>query len=160
MHCSLLLGLQSSSADKFNWQDFCPVSVLCPPRSHGLFPSYSNQKGQNYKEKYIYERKKVQMGFLHLILPCSWAGIGVPHSGFCKLGFPGIFPICRARMTLFSASLFWMSCKSKLSWNSLERNEAGSCWVIPEGGICRGIGRSWGFCCSGVTLTGWRWMFQ
>lgn len=29
-------ALQSSSADKFNWLDFCPVSVLCPPCSHGL----------------------------------------------------------------------------------------------------------------------------
>lgn len=85
MHCSLLLGLQSSSADKFNWQDFCPVSVLCPPCSRGLFPSYSDKKGQNYKEKYIYDRNKVQMGCLHLILPYNWTGVAVPHSSFCKL---------------------------------------------------------------------------
>lgn len=137
MHCSLLLGLQSSSADMFNLQDFCPVSVLC--HSHGLFPSYSNQKGQNYKEKYIYERNKVQIGFLHLVHPQNGTGIGVPYSSFCKLWFPGAFLIHRARMMVFSASYFGCLASQKWYWNSLDRNEAGSSWVIPEWGICRGM---------------------
>lgn len=110
----------------------CRISVQslsCALHIHmAFFPSYSNQKGQNYKEKYTYERNKVQMGFLHLVLPCNWTGIGVPHSSFCKLWFPEAFPIQSGRMMVFSASyldVFQVKNDTEIAWIEMRQVQLG-----------------------------------
>lgn len=116
-------------------------SLSCALLVHmAFFLPIQIKKGQNYKEKYIYDRNKVQIWCLHFILPCNWAGVAVPHSSFCKLWFPGAFPIHRARMMVFSASYSGCLASQERYSSSLGRNEAGSSWVIPEWGICKGMG--------------------
>lgn len=56
-------------------------SLSCALLVHMAFLSlsYTKVKRQKYKEEYVYDRNKVQMECLHLILHCNQTGFAVPH---------------------------------------------------------------------------------